>query len=97
MLSEKEFKQLQIEMGTRLYLLRTLRKLKQKELGDKIGVSGNYVSEWEAGRRWIPARYMIMMAKLFDVSISHFNPLESAKVDNITFDPLDLTKIGGIS
>ena len=70
-------------IGHRLYVLRTFHKMKQSELGKRLGCSQNYISDWEAGRRWIPTKYLIELSRLFNISLAHFNPDENPHIQKV--------------
>ncbi len=46
--------------------------LTQEELGKKVGVSKNYVSDWENGRRKVSKDKAKMLSRLFQISVEHF-------------------------
>lgn len=44
----------------------------QDELGEKIGVSKQYVSDWENGRRKVSTAKAKKLSKLFHISVEYF-------------------------
>ena len=44
----------------------------QDELGEKVGVSKNYVSDWENGRRKVSKDKAKLLGRLFGISPAHF-------------------------
>lgn len=55
----------------RLKQLRKLRKMKQTELADLIGVSNKTISHWEKGKRKIKSDKLGQLADHFNVSIPY--------------------------
>ncbi|MFC1585072.1 helix-turn-helix transcriptional regulator, partial [Fibrobacterota bacterium] len=58
--------------GNCLKIYRENLSLTQEELGDKIGVSKNYVSDMENGRRTISKEKAKLFGKMFNISAEHF-------------------------
>jgi DNA-binding transcriptional regulator YiaG len=54
--------------GKYLRNLREASGMTQKELGEKIGVSANYVSDWENGQRNISRFAAKKLSRLFNVN-----------------------------
>ena len=44
----------------------------QEELGEKVGVSKQYVSDWEHGRRKVSTAKAKKLSHLFHISVEHF-------------------------
>jgi transcriptional regulator with XRE-family HTH domain len=57
-------------MNLKILMLRKKAGLEQKELAEKVGVSGNTVSRWELGRAKISQRHAEKVAEIFGVEIS---------------------------
>ncbi len=51
---------------------RTNHSLTQEQLGKKLNISKNYVSDWERGRRSISKDKAKMLSKLFHISTDNF-------------------------
>lgn len=83
-----EHKEIMKIIGHRVYILRSFHKMKQSELGSQLGCSQNYISDWEAGRRWVPTKYLIQLSRLFHISLAHFNPDEQPQIHKITISQI---------
>ncbi len=53
-------------------IYRENRGLTQEELGKKIGVSKNYVSDWENGHRTVSKDKAKLLGQLFGISSEYF-------------------------
>lgn len=62
--------------GKRLRILRTERRLTQKELGDKLGVSEAAVSQYESDKREMSQSIIIKITEIFCVSSGYILGLE---------------------
>lgn len=60
----------------RVYELRVLRKLSQKELGEAVGLTSKSISTIESGLRKTTIDKLILLAKFFDVSTDYLLGLE---------------------
>jgi len=47
-------------------------KMTQKELGEKLGISGSAVSDIESGKTEITVRYLLKLATIYDAPITLF-------------------------
>ncbi len=61
-----------LKIGQRLRMKRKFQGLSQQTLGDMIGVSRLVISQFEAGRRAIPASTLYKIATFFKVQVSYF-------------------------
>lgn len=61
-----------VHVGSRVRLRRTLLGMSQAELGDAIGLTFQQVQKYERGTNRISASRLYHMARVFDVSVSHF-------------------------
>ena len=59
-----------MKIGRTLKLLRVLKKLKQKTLSDKLGISPNYLSAIENDKREPSLSLIEMVSKELDVPVS---------------------------
>ena len=64
------------EFGRRLRGLRKDKKMTQKEVGTRLGVTENMVAHFEAGRRFPRLDQLLILVNLFDVDPSYLT-LES--------------------
>ena len=64
-----EVKKMNIDIANRLYELRKKNNLSQEELAEKIGVSRQAVSKWERAEASPDTDNLILIARLYSVSI----------------------------
>lgn len=64
--------------GQKIKHLRTLRKLTQYEVAEKMGVARNTVSQWETGERKMSAEQLIKFAQIVCVNLDYFNSPDSS-------------------
>ena len=68
----------------RLKDLREDRDIYQKEIAKLLGISQQYYSEYESGKRTIPINHLITLAKYYGTSIDYIVGLtDDKKVSNI--------------
>ena len=58
-------------IGKRIKEIRIENKLTQQEFGDKLSVSQDTVSLWETGKSLPTAEFLILMNKIFGVSVDY--------------------------
>lgn len=58
-------------LATRLYELRVLRRLKQKDVGEAVGLSAKSICTIENGTSKTSIDKLILLAKFFDVSTDY--------------------------
>lgn len=61
----------------RVYELRVLRRLSQKELGEAVGLTSKSISTIESGLRKTTIDKLILLAKFFDVSTDYLLGLKN--------------------
>ena len=74
-------------LGERIKNQRELKKLSQKGLADKIGVSASIVSNYENGERTPSLEILIALARIFQCSTDYllgFEKLEKDKVLDVS-------------
>ena len=59
-----------VQIGKFIAELRKEQKLTQEQLGEKIGVTNKTISRWENGNYLPPVEVLLVMSKLFNVSIN---------------------------
>jgi len=59
------------DFATRLYELRVLNRLTQKELGEAVGLTDKSICSIENGERKTSIDKLILLAKFFDVSTDY--------------------------
>ena len=61
-----------IHVGRRIKFARSLSKLSQSDLGEKVGTTFQQIQKYESGINRVSASRLWQMSKVFDVSISFF-------------------------
>lgn len=61
------------DIGSKIKQIRQHRHLTQQEIAERMGVSRNYISQWESGTRRINADQLIQYAKIVGVTLDYFN------------------------
>lgn len=59
-------------IGKKLKHLRIDYELTQEELAQKIKCNKRSISTWECGTTWIPIKYLLRVAKIFNVKLDYF-------------------------
>lgn len=72
--------------GDKLYDLRILYNLTQEQLGDKIGVTRQTISLWEANRRKISLEYIKHICEVFNLDLNYFLGNDVDNEDNLLVD-----------
>ena len=67
------------KFSERVYELRVLRRMTQKELGKEIGLSGKSICMIEAGTQKTTIDKLILLAKFFDVSTDYLLGLKDER------------------
>lgn len=73
-----------IETANRLYELRKKNGLSQEELADKLGISRQAVSKWERAEASPDTDNLILLAKLYNVSLDEL--LNQEKAEDCAFE-----------
>ena len=68
-----------IETANRLYELRKKNGLSQEELADKLGISRQAVSKWERAEASPDTDNLILLAKLYGITLDELLNTEDAK------------------
>lgn len=68
-------------VGSKIKEYRQRNKMTQKELGEKIGVAHNTISQYESGEKTLGQDALFMLADIFGVSIDDFFPARESKED----------------
>jgi len=63
--------QIREEVGHRIKVRRVECRLKQRELGDAIGVEQVQISEWERGRRALKVEQLVELARVLDTTVGY--------------------------
>lgn len=71
-LSHKYLRGQMEKVGDKIFKLRVKQKMSQEQLGARIGVTRQTISQWEANRRNIQAIKVILICNVFEVPLEHF-------------------------
>lgn len=74
----------------RLFELREYNNLTQKNVGAILGVRQQTYAEWEKGKKIIPLKHLIALAKYYKVSLDYLTGLSNQK--DIFFNYVKLNK-----
>lgn len=74
----------------RLFELREYNNLTQKNVGAILGVRQQTYAEWEKGKKIIPLKHLITLAKYYKVSLDYLTDLSNQK--DIFFNYVKLNK-----
>ena len=85
-----------MNLAEKLKSARTSRKITQKTLSEKLGVSRATLSLWESGKAVPSILYLREYQKLFDFEKCYFDTenKESSSTDTISFDISPLNPLG---
>lgn len=61
------------DLGQKIKYLRTIRKLTQQDIAEKMFVARNTVSQWETGERKMSAEQLIKFAQIVNVTLDYFD------------------------
>lgn len=63
----------------RLFELREYNNLTQKKVGEILGVRQQTYAEWEKGKKLIPLKHLVTLAKYYKVSLDYLTGLSNKK------------------
>ncbi len=72
------------DISSTIKYLRDNKELKQREVADYLGISQQAYSYYELDKRELPARHVVNLSKLYEVSTDYILGVESA--DSISYD-----------
>lgn len=78
----------------RLFELREYNNLTQASVGAIIGVRQQTYAEWEKGKKIIPLKHLITLAKYYKVSLDYITGLSNKKDIFFNYIKLDKEEIG---
>lgn len=78
----------------RLFELREYNNLTQKNVGAILGVCQQTYAEWEKGKKIIPLKHLITLAKYYKVSLDYLTGLSNKKDIFFNYVKLDKEEIG---
>lgn len=70
--TEKSSSDLSRHMGKRLRELRSMKRITQTQLGEKLGVSFQQIQKYEKGNNHLNCDRLLAVAKILDVRINYF-------------------------
>jgi transcriptional regulator with XRE-family HTH domain len=70
-------------LGQRVRALRKQRKWTQQRLGEALGRSQQEVYRWEKGLVRLPAEDLVLLARVFEVSVLSFFPDDDAPTSTV--------------
>lgn len=78
----------------RLFELREYHGLTQAKIGEILGVRQQTYAEWEKGKKLIPLKHLITLAKYYRVSLDYLTGLSNKKEIFFNYVQLDKEEIG---
>mgnify|MGYP004509105897 CR=1 FL=1 len=78
----------------KLFELREYNNLTQKNVGEIIGVRQQTYAEWEKGKKIIPLKHLVTLAKYYNVSLDYLTGLSNKKDIFYKYVTLDKKEIG---
>ena len=78
----------------RLFELREYNNLTQKKVGEILGVRQQTYAEWEKGKKIIPLKHLITLAKYYKVSLDYLTGLSNKKDIFYNYVTLNKEEIG---
>lgn len=78
----------------KLFVLREYYNLSQRCVGEIIGVRQQTYAEWEKGKKIIPLKHLVTLAKYYNVSLDYLTGLSSNKDVVFNYNDLDKKLIG---
>ena len=78
----------------KLFELREYNNLTQRDIGEILGVRQQTYAEWEKGKKIIPLKHLVTLAKYYNVSLDYLTGLSKKKDIFYKFVTLDKKEIG---
>ena len=79
-----------INVGSKLKILRKQKKITQQELADKLSISRASVSNWEIGRRKPNLHELATICDFYGVDLSYFGVIRKDDVFNMICKARDI-------
>jgi transcriptional regulator with XRE-family HTH domain len=83
-----------VELGQRLYTIRTIKKMSRDALGEVMGITGQQVRKYETGENRMMPERISMCAEIFNVPVGYFYG-EGER--GVTYDKASLTIASAIN
>ena len=71
-------------LGEKLKVLRTAKKMSQKELAERIGIAKSVISFYESGDRFPSYDVLIKLARIFNVTTDYLLDVERERTVNVS-------------
>lgn len=68
--------ELMTDIGNRIKLERTAKKISQSELASALGITQDSISLWETGKRLPDTQYIVLLCKYFEITSDYLLGLE---------------------
>ena len=78
----------------KIFELREYNKRTQRDIGEILGVRQQTYAEWEKGKKIIPLKHLVTLAKYYNVSLDYLTGLSKKKDIFYKFVTLDKKEIG---
>ena len=85
-----------VHVGSRVRLRRTLLGLNQTQLGEKLGITYQQVQKYEQGVNRISASRLYQMTRILDVPVSFFFDDMPLQTDDAVPHPVSSGALGGV-
>ncbi len=85
-----------VHVGSRVRLRRTLLGLNQTQLGEKLGITYQQVQKYEQGVNRISASRLYQMTRILDVPVSYFFDDIPLQTDDAVPQPASSGALGGV-
>ena len=82
-----------MDFGAQMKKLRTSRKLTQEQIAQKLNVSRQTVSSWENNRNLPDLEMVVLIARIFDVSLDNLILGDPTMTDKLVKDGSEMKKI----
>ena len=82
-----------MDFGAQMKKLRTSRKLTQEQVAQKLNVSRQTVSSWENNRNLPDLEMVVLIARIFDVSLDNLILGDPTMTDKLVKDGSEMKKI----
>ena len=82
-----------MDFGSQMKKLRTSRKLTQEQVAQKLNVSRQTVSSWENNRNLPDLEMVVLIARIFDVSLDNLILGDPTMTDKLVKDGSEMKKI----
>ena len=85
-----------VHVGSRVRLRRTLLGLNQTQLGEKLGITYQQIQKYETGFNRISASRLYMLTKILDTPLAYFFDDVPQDTENAVPHPVSSGALGGV-